>query len=173
MVGHVLACPRAHYFSAADAIADPDSDFETFLHDFLQRYAQIFGRFTVLEHGSTATMPTACISHAHVHVLPLSLEPIVRRMTNDNLRPHPLDSWQDVIDLYLGHSSYYLAADGERFFVAPPQQRMINQYFRVVAGAMVAIPPEECDWAVAIRQDIFYETMQRWTVGAATEGVML
>ncbi|MFJ1458104.1 hypothetical protein [Nocardia sp. N2S4-5] len=172
-VGHVLACPRAHYFSAAEAIADPECDFAKFLDGFLRKYTQVFGRFTILEHGSTASMPTACISHAHVHILPFALEPIIGRMGDDGLAPKRLDSWQQVVDLYMGRSPYYLAADGDHLFVAPPRRRMASQYLRVVAGAVLDIPPEECDWAVVIRHDIFYQTMQRWAVDATTEGVML
>ncbi|MBF6330626.1 HIT family protein [Nocardia transvalensis] len=173
VVGHVLVCPRAHYFSAAQAIADITCDFGRFLERFLRVYAHIFGGFTLLEHGSTAAMRTACISHAHVHVLPLALEPIIGRMSYDGLSLTLLDSWQGVIDLCLDRSPYYLAADGDRFFVARPPQRLISQYLRVVAGAAAAIPPEECDWAVVIRHEIFQRTIQRWAVGAATEGVML
>ncbi|WP_194832891.1 HIT domain-containing protein [Nocardia sp. XZ_19_369] len=172
-VGHVLVCPRRHYFSGAQTLADAECDFRVFLVKFLQRYAGIFGEFTILEHGSTATMPTTCISHAHLHILPLALEPIIGRMSGDGLELSILDSWQQVADLCAGESPYYLAADGNRFFVARPQHRMINQYLRVVAGASVAMPPEECDWAIVVRREFFHRTLQCWAVGAANEGVML
>lgn len=173
VIGHVLACPRSHYFSAAQTLSDPESDFRTFLVHFLRRYAEVFGEFTILEHGSTPVMPTACISHAHLHILPLALEPITKRMTADGLSLSVLDSWEDVADLRLGESPYYLAADGNQFFVARPQQRTISQYLRVVAGASVAIPAEKCDWAVVVRREIFHRTLECWAVGAATEGVMV
>ncbi|MGW0252685.1 HIT family protein [Nocardia goodfellowii] len=172
VVGHVLVCPRRHYYSAAEAIADTACGFQSFLGRFLHRYAQVFGDFTILEHGSTAAMPTACISHAHLHVLPLALEPVINRMVDDGLSLALLDSWQGFSDLCIDESPYYLAADGNRFFIARPQQRMISQYLRVVAGASVAIPSEECDWALVVRREIFHQTIHRWAVGAA-EGVTL
>ncbi len=173
VVGHVLVCPRKHYFSAAQAMSDPGCDFGSFLSDFLPVYESIFGRFAILEHGSTAEMLDSCISHAHVHVLPLALEPIVRRIAGDGHSIFRLDGWKDVADLCTDQSPYYLAADGNRFFVARPPQRMASQYLRVVAGASIAIPPEECDWAVVVRQDVFHRTVQRWAVGSAIQGVML
>ncbi|MFC9433675.1 hypothetical protein [Nocardia sp. NPDC057030] len=173
VVGHVLACPRRHYYSAAQTLADPQSDFRVFLERFLNRYADIFGDFTVLEHGSTPTMPTTCISHAHLHILPLALEPIIGRMVSDGLPLSLLDGWQEVADLCIDESPYYLAADGKRFFVARTQQRMISQYLRVVAGASISVPSEECDWAVVVRREIFHQTLQCWAVGAAAKGAML
>ncbi|PXX71499.1 HIT domain-containing protein [Nocardia tenerifensis] len=173
VVGHVLVCPRRHYLSGAQTLADPDCDFHAFLVRFLQLYTHIFGGFTILEHGSAPIMPTACISHAHLHVLPLTVEPIIGRMSRDGLALSVLDSWQEVADLCVGDSPYYLAADGKRFFVARPRRRMMSQYLRVVAGASVAISPEECDWAVVVRREIFHRTIQCWAVGAANEGVML
>jgi len=173
VVGHVLVCPRRHYLSGAQALADPECDFRSFLDEFLRTYAGIFGRFVILEHGSTATMPTACISHAHIHVLPLTLEPILRHMVRDGLSLARLDGWQDVADLCGDESPYYLAADGDRFFAARPQHRMVSQYFREVVGASVAIPREECDWAVVVRREVFHRTIECWAVGSAIEGVML
>lgn len=173
VVGHVLVCPRMHYFSAAQAIADPECDFKMFLVGFLKIYADIFGRFVILEHGSTEAMRSACISHAHLHVLPLALEPMVERMTDDGLPLSILDGWQEVAGLCIDRLPYYLASDGERFFVARPQRRMISQYLRVVAGASIAIPPEECDWAVVVRRELFHRTIHCWATGVATEGAVL
>ncbi|MFE3196082.1 hypothetical protein ACFXHA_44275 [Nocardia sp. NPDC059240] len=171
--GHVLVCPRLHYFNAAQAIADPACGFGVFLEGFLRKYVEVFGEFTILEHGSTRVMPTACISHAHLHVLPMALEPIIRRMYRDGLSLNMLDGWGEVSDLVLDESPYYLAADSSRFFVAQPLQRMAGQYLRVVAGECISIPAEECDWAVVIRREIFHRTVQLWAAHPANEGVML
>lgn len=173
VVGHVLVCPRAHYFSAAQAIADPGCDFDVFLNGFLPLYTEVFGPFTILEHGSTRAMPTSCISHAHLHVLPLALEPVAERMVGDGLSLALLDGWRGVADLCADESPYYLAADRDRVFVARPRFRMASQYLRVVAGASVEIPPEQCDWAVVVRHEIFHRTVQRWAAAVAAKGVML
>jgi diadenosine tetraphosphate (Ap4A) HIT family hydrolase len=162
-LGHVLVCPRVHHLSAAQSLQDPQSRFLDFLSPFLEKYRQVFGDYVALEHGSTESMAgSACISHAHVHLLPMQLEPIVSRMLRDGLELEPIGSWADLASLADDNAPYFLAADRHRLLVARRPPRMPNQYFRLVIGAALGIPPEECDWAVIIRRQIFDETMKAW-----------
>jgi diadenosine tetraphosphate (Ap4A) HIT family hydrolase len=163
VLGHALVCPRLHYFSAAQSLQDPQCHYLDFLSPFLEQYQQVFGDYVVLEHGSTDSMSgSACISHAHLHVLPLQLDPIVNRMSADGLVLEEVGSWAGLADVGSDNAPYFLAADRESIVVARRAPRMPNQYFRTVIGVELDIPPEECDWAVVIRRHIFEQTLEAW-----------
>lgn len=115
--GHVLVCPRVHFYSIAQALHDDrGSGFLDFLQPFLQRYKLTFGGFSILEHGSTATMAgSACISHAHLHIVPLPLQSLVSKMREDGLHLIEYDGWEAVRDS-LHATPYFLATDDEKFW---------------------------------------------------------
>lgn len=88
--GYVLVVPHAHCGDIATAIA-LDAAFLDFIQQSLAEYEELFGEYTVWEHGSAAlAMRTSgCIAHAHLNVIPktpLEVPPDAR----------PIGTWSDL-----------------------------------------------------------------------------
>lgn len=163
VVGHVLVCPRAHYYSMAGALRDTNFHLWPFLSRFLSRYEKVFGEYVVVEHGSTEDMAgSACISHAHLHIVPIALAGVLERMRSDGLALTSIDSWEDLSRVAIGDHPYFFATDNENFRIVVNPPRTQSQYFRIVIGAAVGISPDECDWAVVNRRHHFEQTLAQW-----------
>jgi diadenosine tetraphosphate (Ap4A) HIT family hydrolase len=162
-LGHSLVVPRQHYFNISETLAKDGDGYLPFLVEFLDRYEDVFGSYALFEHGSTIGMlSSACISHAHLHVLPMPLEPVLERLHSDGLTLTQLTGWDDVTKLDDEGLPYFLASDGARWFVALDPPVMPSQYLRIAIGATLHISPGECDWAVVIRKMVHKETLQIW-----------
>src|SRR5262249_3838102 len=73
IIGHLLLLPRRHYLSFAQVLADRTSALEEVLSWLLPAYERTFGKAVILEHGSSRDMNhSACVSHAHWHLVPLN-----------------------------------------------------------------------------------------------------
>jgi diadenosine tetraphosphate (Ap4A) HIT family hydrolase len=163
MAGHCLLLPRHHFLSIAETLEDRSVEFASFLQSFTSKYGQIFGEYVLVEHGSTHGMNrSACVSHAHLHAVPLRAELILDEMTRDGLVFRDLAGWSDVGRLASGDLPYYLVAGASQVSVCVGPQRMQSQYFRIVVGRVLGISEGECDWSVVIRRGLLAETIERW-----------
>jgi hypothetical protein len=117
---------------------------------------------TILEHGSAKDMLNgACITHAHLHLLPISRQAVDEAMENDGLRWIALPSLQFLGKPPWTSSAYYLSGGESDFRLYVPTPGLPRQYLRSVAGAILGIPDPEWDWAVVIRRDLLRETIAR------------
>jgi diadenosine tetraphosphate (Ap4A) HIT family hydrolase len=166
MLGHVLIVPRRHYLSVAETMAQLDVGFLEFMQEFLEKYRTIFGCVSLVEHGSTKEMNrSACISHAHLHVVPIEPAQILTEMQDDGLEfGEPFD-WSTLPVIADHERPYYLVANEERVQVALHPKQMRSQYFRTVLGRILDIPREETDYSVVVRRDLLRATIDSWNRG--------
>jgi diadenosine tetraphosphate (Ap4A) HIT family hydrolase len=158
--GHLLIASNAHYLSFAEVIRDHGDEVIRFRDRVLEQYTTIFGAPVVLEHGSFEGMDgSACITHAHWHVLPLALEDIDGIIRGDGL---PVTEFGHVLELASAIEKakpYFYCADGSRHLVYADALRVPRQYLRSVAGRLLGIPDPEWDYAVVVRKDLLRHTL--------------
>lgn len=71
-LGHLLLISNRHYISFGQVVTDYADAVVAALDEIFPRYRVSFGEPVVMEHGSTNSMAgSACITHAHLHLLPL------------------------------------------------------------------------------------------------------
>lgn len=103
---------------------------------------------------------SACITHAHWHLLPLSFDAIHQILVADGLRPTELEDLIDLGALAEKKEPYLFCGDGRRNCVYPIRRRMRRQYLRSVAGSLLGIPDPEWDYAVVVRTELLRRTMR-------------
>ena len=165
VVGHILLVPKGHYLSFADLIRSGQAAAEVY-EEFSDVYREKFGTYVVLEHGSTSDSGSACINHAHLHFLPLEAAPLRDIMERDGLRFTKLTGLVSLASAVPEDAAYYLIASPNEMAVSL-SAGMPSQYFRLVIGELLGIPPEECDWAVVVRRSLLFATLQAWKGGTA------
>jgi diadenosine tetraphosphate (Ap4A) HIT family hydrolase len=159
-VGHLLLVPNTHYLSFADVVEDHCAEVEHALNCLFGHYTKIFGEPVILEHGSSPEMDhVACISHAHLHVLPLEWEAVHEAMSGDGLYWTELNGVEALAKFGDGGPAYFYCADRSRFHLYDARRDLRRQYLRSVAGRILGIPDPEWDYAVVIRKDILRVTM--------------
>ena len=160
VVGHLLVVPVAHYLSFSELVVEQGAEVAALLRDFLPRYRRAFGPPTVLEHGSSADMTTsACVTHAHWHVLPVSAVRIHELIVADGLPVRELAGFVDLAE-FAGRS-YFYCSDGKFHRVYGIGGRMRSQYLRSVAGQVLGIPDPLWDYSLVVRRDYLRSTMLR------------
>ena len=161
LVGHCLIVPRQHAYSVAELMTSESSELPKFLELFLGRYAKAFGPYSLFEHGSTkATNPAACVTHAHLHVVPLQPDLLSSRMSSDGMAFSELQDLLGLAPFASAERPYYLVGNLESGLkIALDDSRRPRQYFRLLLGRILNIPAEECDWAVVIRKELLLETL--------------
>lgn len=160
VVGHLLVVPVAHYLSFSELVGEHGAEVAGLLGDFLPRYRRVFGPPTILEHGSSADMTTsACVTHAHWHVLPVSAVRIHELIVADGLPFRELVGFADLA-AFAGRS-YFYCSDGKFHRVYGIGGRMRSQYLRSLAGQVLGIPDPLWDYSLVVRRDYLRGTMLR------------
>jgi diadenosine tetraphosphate (Ap4A) HIT family hydrolase len=160
--GHILILSRQHHLNFAQVIEAYPSEIKALLDLLLPQYVEVFGRVTILEHGSAENMVNgACITHAHLHLLPISRQAVDEAMGNDGLHGTSFHSLQDFGRPPWTRNAYYLSGAESGFRLYGPTSELPRQYLRSVAGAILGIPDPEWDWAVVVRRGLLRETIAR------------
>lgn len=160
-IGHLLIVPNRHYVSFADLVEGHGREIEDFTRRTFGWYRTTFGGPLVFEHGSAAGIDgSACITHAHWHILPLAFDRAHRVMARDGLTSVELRELSDLAVAGRGVPYFYCADQDSRRLYGVGQV-MRRQYLRSVMGALLGIPEPEWDYAVVVRKDLFRMTMSR------------
>ncbi|RKO26113.1 HIT family protein [Pseudarthrobacter phenanthrenivorans] len=161
LAGHCLIVPRQHAYSLAEIMISRPDELSTFLELFLERYGRAFGPYSLFEHGSTrSTNPAACVTHAHLHIVPLEPDLLSTQMTSDGMTFTALKNVQDLAPYASEELPYYLIGNLESgLHIALDDSQRPRQYFRLLLGRILDIPADECDWALVIRRDLLLETL--------------
>ncbi|MBA9002710.1 hypothetical protein [Thermomonospora cellulosilytica] len=161
-VGHLLVVSDDHYLSFGEVIADHGRRVTDVLDLIIEQYLGTFGEPLMMEHGSSPVMDgSACITHAHIHLLPLRLDDVHRAMTRDGLAATELSGMIDLRALGERRLPYFLCADRHRHRVYGVAHRMRRQYLRSIAGELLGIPDPEWDYAVVIRKELLEVTLAK------------
>src|SRR5260370_15051750 len=132
-VGHLLLVSKHHYYSFAEVCQNYMAEVVEVTDKVLRLYSSTFGEPVVLEHGSTAKIGgSACISHAHWHILPINVNRIFDIMAGDGLTYTDLSSLGDLAELADRQVPYFYVANKEYRRVYGVDQRMRQQYLRSV-----------------------------------------
>jgi diadenosine tetraphosphate (Ap4A) HIT family hydrolase len=159
--GHLLIVPNRHHLSFAEVIDRHEREIENFTRHAFGRYAETFGDPLILEHGSAAGIDgSACITHAHWHILPVKFDETHRVITRDGLASIELTGLGDLAAIGRGVPYYYCADRNSRRLYGVGQS-MRRQYLRSVMGTLMGIPDPEWDYAVVVRKDLLRGTMAR------------
>lgn len=160
--GHLLLVPNDHYFSFGAVMYGHAEEVATALKQIVPPYAASFGEPVFLEHGSTMRMEgSACVTHAHIHLLPLPFAEVNALMARDGLVPTALGG---IVDLeQFGHDDlpYFYCGDATEHQVYAAVQAKPRQYLRSVAGRLLGIADPEWDYAVVVRKDVLVATMKQ------------
>jgi diadenosine tetraphosphate (Ap4A) HIT family hydrolase len=160
--GHVLLLPVNHYLSFAAVLVDHVSEVDQFLSILLPKYVDTYGDVTVLEHGSaTAMLGSACIHHAHLHLLPINGARVDDVMLRDGLQAQDLDGLGDLAEHAANDQPYFLRADarGARLYGVGTFRQ--SQYLRSAAAEVIGLAPGTYDWAVVVRKQVMRATFER------------
>ncbi|MGH3770744.1 MAG: HIT domain-containing protein [Pseudonocardiaceae bacterium] len=160
--GHILILSRVHHLDFAQVVETHPSEIKKLFDLLLPQYVRTFGRITILEHGSAEGMVNgACITHAHLHLLPISRRAVDETMENNGLHWTSFPSLQDLGRPPWTRSAYYLSGAESDFRLYEPTPELPRQYLRSVAGVVLGIPDPEWDWAVVVRRELLRETIAR------------
>jgi diadenosine tetraphosphate (Ap4A) HIT family hydrolase len=154
--GHLLVVPKWHAISFGQVPPELWSELEALLSRTLDITRRFYGPALVLEHGSSTTLTfSACVSHAHWHVVPVDVD-LLPTFAEDGLKGDPLNSLRDLVHLGASDSSYILyfrPLTGDQWvFVSGLSKR--HQYLRVVIAEQIGIPDPEWDWGHTQRLDL-------------------
>ena len=161
LLGHLLLLPKRHYLSFAQVLADHRSELASIVESLRPLYTSAFGMPpTFLEHGSSGTDDrNACITHAHLHLVPISGVTIRDQIYTDGLYGEELpDVWSLGNGPWIDEAYYFIASD-ETIQIFRPQAAMPRQYIRSVIGRGLGMRDPEWDYALFPRPDIFRETL--------------
>jgi diadenosine tetraphosphate (Ap4A) HIT family hydrolase len=121
-------------------------------------------RPTMFEHGSSEQMRgSACITHAHLHMVPGDLK-LAERMEADGLEVLEVAD-QRAIPAAIGASRPYFyveSPDGQAHVAAADSPRRPSQYLRRIAADALRLPSDSWDWGVHIERARLRETMAIW-----------
>ncbi|MFD9865677.1 HIT family protein [Streptomyces niveus] len=166
-VGHLLLLPVEHYLSFAELIGEHGEELTAILTEIGSLYRHTFEQLTVLEHGSSAAMESgACISHAHLHMLPVDGHDINSLITADELPSTTLTEIGELASF--GGEPYFLCGHEGKYRVFDGRRPIRSQYLRSVAGRLLGIPDPLWDYALVVRKDLLRETMARTSSWRAT-----
>jgi diadenosine tetraphosphate (Ap4A) HIT family hydrolase len=159
--GHLLIVANHHHLSFAEMIEGHEREIKDFIGQTFPQYRDTFGEPLILEHGSAEnTDGSACITHAHWHIVPLALRAAHTVMTGDGLTSIELERLGDLAMLGRGVPYFYCAdRDSRRLYGVG--QTMKRQYLRSVMGALLGIPDPEWDYAAVVRRDLLRITLAR------------
>lgn len=167
MEGHLLVCAKLHYPSAADMPAEAMEELEDICIWLRSVYHEMYGAFTLFEHGRTGhcvrRRPNERICHhAHLHTLPLA-EDLTAGI--DLGQRTSWNAWPDVAELAGDMEGYVLveAYDRIRFFY-PVTHTLNAHYLRTLAADLVG-DITRGDWEIVAEQEssvILVQRLRQW-----------
>lgn len=170
-IGHLLLVSNRHYLSFGEVLGDHAEEVGEVLVHVFDRYVETFGDPVVLEHGSSRSMDaSACITHAHLHLLPLRLDAVHDVMTKDGLAVSELPDIQSLSLLGDQGLPYFYCGNRVVHRVYGVSRRMRRQYLRSVAGRLLGIADPEWDYAVTVRKELLRATVEKtagWEMASA------
>lgn len=159
-VGHLLLASNNHYLSFAEVMNHHEVELKDALEQIFGQYKSTFGNPLILEHGSVHGMDgSSCITHAHLHLLPISLDAAHKVMVGDGLIPTEIGGIEALGAIATQGVPYFYGADQHRNILYGVSRSMRRQYLRSVAGALLGIPDPEWDYALVVRKDLLRITM--------------
>lgn len=162
MVGHCLLVPHKHYVSFGQA-ARVEPKLDTHFRSVAERYIATFGELAVVEHGSSSDMRgSACILHAHLHLLPMPTQPIVDRISADGLIMQEAKRWDDLIEMHVRDEPYYLVASLGATTVARVTRHLPKQYLRRVVASVLGLEEALSDWVIIHQPGALHKTIALW-----------
>ncbi|MGW4115089.1 HIT family protein [Actinosynnema sp. NPDC004786] len=161
-IGHLLLLPKKHYLSFAQVLGAYSDETEGLLERVVALYTETFQRQPlIMEHGSGADQEShACITHAHLHLLPVDGTAMDDLLLRDDLAYKDLESITELAMSPWPESNYFLRFFDRRCRVYLPTVRQKRQYLRSVAGAILSIEDPEWDYAVVMRKEDLRSTMK-------------
>jgi diadenosine tetraphosphate (Ap4A) HIT family hydrolase len=160
--GHLLVCPEQHCESMGDVSAEALPEFATVFERVRELYLELYGAFTLFEHGRTGhcvirTAADRICHHAHVHILPLCGDLAERVAVGQRRR---LDDWSQLRELSEDVDGYLLveSAQSGRYFY-PVTRPLAPHYLRTVAASLLGTP-DLAEWEAAIGGRRSSELMQ-------------
>ncbi|PSL55530.1 diadenosine tetraphosphate (Ap4A) HIT family hydrolase [Saccharothrix carnea] len=159
--GHLLLLPKKHYLSFAQVLTAYPGETEDLVQRIVEIYAETFRQPLVMEHGSGPGQDDhACITHAHLHLLPVDGDAVDDLLLRDGLAYQDLNSISELAQDPWPGASYFLRLFNGRCRVYLPTVQQKRQYLRSVAGAVLSIEDPEWDYAVVMRKDDLRSTMR-------------
>ena len=158
-VGHLLLLPEDHYLSFGHLDAVRSARARAIVAVLRPLYVATFGQMAVLEHGSSSELPSACITHAHWHFLPVDGTRAASLMARDGLTGVELSDFTGLQRFATADRPYYYCGDGTTHIAFDAERRIRSQYLRSVVGAMLGMADPEWDWSVVIRKNLLQATM--------------
>lgn len=160
-IGHLLLLPSDHYLSFAQVLSLHAAEVYDFLADFVPLYRETFGEPLILEHGSSDGQEShACITHAHLHFLPVDGDRVDDLLIGDSLAYEDLGSLGELALPPWPSSAYFLRVYRDKIRVYRPTGGQKRQYLRSIVGAVLAIEDPEWDYAVVMRKEELRRTMR-------------
>lgn len=160
--GHALLLPVQHYLNFASVLADHRAELEELLNRVLTAYRNIYEVVTVFEHGSSkAMLGSACIHHAHLHLIPVNGLAVDVVMKRDGLRTRDLSAFGQLSDLAGADLPYFCRSDEQGTTLYGIGQRMQSQYLRAAVAEVLELPPGAYDWSAVVRKDVMRATLRR------------
>ncbi len=161
VLGHLLLLPSNHHLSFAQVLSLHQDEVRGLLDEFIPLYRETFGEPLILEHGSSAGQEShACITHAHLHFLPVDGDAVDDLLIRDGLFHRDLDSLGELTLAPWPSSAYFLRVYRGKVRVYLPTGAQKRQYLRSIVGAVLAIEDPEWDYAVVMRKRDLRETLR-------------
>lgn len=159
--GHLLLVSNSHYVSFGQVVLDHADAVCSAIAQVFPQYGTSFGKPVILEHGSATSMDgSACITHAHLHLLPLRSVEIHDLMSSDGLVSTTIDNITGLGRFGIADLPYFYCADAETHRVYGVAQARPRQYLRSVAGRLLGMKDPEWDYALIIRKDLLRSTVK-------------
>jgi diadenosine tetraphosphate (Ap4A) HIT family hydrolase len=159
--GHLLIVPRREVPAFADLDAPASADWDNLESQLRQRLTEEWRHPTIFEHGSSSKMHgSACITHAHLHLVPAALG-LVARLADDGVQFLPVGGLDEVSEAIGPDRPYlYVQEPGSQGMVAAADlDQRPSQYLRRQAAQALGL--DEPDWEVVVRHDLLRETVRR------------
>jgi diadenosine tetraphosphate (Ap4A) HIT family hydrolase len=159
-IGHTLLVPRNHYINFGTIPEELANELDSFRGHCLSLISDHYGPATVLEHGSSSNMRrSACISHAHWHLIP-GLKSPIQIFERDGLRGFDVCTWRELGGFAELDRPYFYYNFGSEHRIYSTNLSMPHQYLRIVMAEILGIPEPEWDWALSLRPELLRATVQ-------------
>lgn len=159
VAGHLLIVPRTNVPSFAAMPPEAWPDWERLRERLMLALAERWTSPAILEHGSTHQMEGgACITHAHLHVVPLDGD-ILAEMREDGLSFQRVADQRDVIAEKERPYLYYERAE-EAWFTWADDRQIPRQYIRRVVSRMLGQTADAWDWGVVVQRELLRQTVR-------------
>lgn len=156
--GYVLVFPEQHVESCLSMSSRAHRAFTDLLNSTAERVAEVFGSPTIFEHGTCATgavRRSACLDHAHIHIIPGSYE------LGDCVSPTIGTASYSSVQIARDPDSGYLFLQEPAADPVYASDPGISQFFRrQIAGQLGE--PDDWDYLLFPRWENVRETIARF-----------